>query len=190
MIRSTEDRNRSGGNVNNMLLFNSLIQAHDLEEIPLKGRAYTWSNMQNTPLFEKLDWIFTSPGWRTTFPNTSAIPMARLGSDHTPILIQISSNIPKAHIFRFDEYWLDFLEFKETVEKHWQHTGIYKNAAQDLTARFKSLRYGIKKWCKTISNLSVTIDNCNYVLAMMDGLEEQRALSVPEKNFSNILQNN
>ena len=62
-----------------MLLFNSIIQAHDLEEIPLKGRAYTWSNMQNIPLLEKLDWVFTSNGWTTTFPNTLAMPMARLG---------------------------------------------------------------------------------------------------------------
>jgi hypothetical protein len=55
LIRSTEDRNRPGGNINNMLLFNSLIQQHDLEEIPLKGRCYTWSNMQNNPLLKKLD---------------------------------------------------------------------------------------------------------------------------------------
>jgi exonuclease III len=55
LIRSQADRNRPGGNVNNMMLFNSLIQLHDLEEIPLKGRAFTWSNMQDTPLLEKLD---------------------------------------------------------------------------------------------------------------------------------------
>jgi hypothetical protein len=61
MIRSSEDGNIPGGNINNMLLFNSLIHQHDLDEIPLKGRMYTWSNMQNSPLVEKLDWIFTSP---------------------------------------------------------------------------------------------------------------------------------
>ena len=55
MIRSTEDRNRPGGNVSNMLLFNSIIQAHDWEEIPLKGRNFTWSNMQASPLLEKLE---------------------------------------------------------------------------------------------------------------------------------------
>jgi exonuclease III len=43
MIRSTSDRNRPGGNLSNILHFNSIIQEHDLEEIPLKGRSYTWS---------------------------------------------------------------------------------------------------------------------------------------------------
>ena len=46
LIICPQDRNRGGGDKNNMLLFNSAIQAHDLEEIPLKGRTFTWSNMQ------------------------------------------------------------------------------------------------------------------------------------------------
>jgi hypothetical protein len=37
LIRSPENRNREGGDVNNMLLFNRIISQHDLEEIPLKG---------------------------------------------------------------------------------------------------------------------------------------------------------
>jgi hypothetical protein len=37
MIGSNADRNRPGGNNNTMMLFNSLIQTHDLEKIPLKG---------------------------------------------------------------------------------------------------------------------------------------------------------
>jgi hypothetical protein len=41
LIRSQDDRSRLGGNTNNILLFNSLIQPHDLKEIPLQGRAYT-----------------------------------------------------------------------------------------------------------------------------------------------------
>ena len=60
LIRSPHDRNRPGGDSNNMLMFNSLLLQLDLVEIPLKGRNYTWSNMQDSPLLEKLDWIFTS----------------------------------------------------------------------------------------------------------------------------------
>jgi endonuclease/exonuclease/phosphatase family metal-dependent hydrolase len=117
MIRSTADRNRLGGNLSNILHFNSIIQEHDLEEIPLKGRNYTWSNMQDNPLLEKLDWIFTSHNWTINFPNTLTTPMARLGSDHVPILIQVGTDIPRAQIFRFEEYWMDFDGFSEEVEK-------------------------------------------------------------------------
>ena len=50
LIGSPHDRNRPGGDTNNMLMFNSLIQQLDLVEIPLKGRNFTWTNMQELPL--------------------------------------------------------------------------------------------------------------------------------------------
>jgi hypothetical protein len=50
-----------------MMNFSSAIQALVLEEIPLKGRNFTWSNMQDDPLLEKLDWIFTSANWTSDF---------------------------------------------------------------------------------------------------------------------------
>jgi hypothetical protein len=50
-----------------MMNFSSAIQALVLEEIPLKGRNFTWSNMQDDPLLEKHDWIFTSADWTSDF---------------------------------------------------------------------------------------------------------------------------
>jgi hypothetical protein len=80
-----------------------------------------------------------------------ASPTARLGSDHIPILIEIGSSIPKSQIFRFEEYWLDFDGLDEVVNNHWKNMEPYKNIAQYITARFKSLRQGTKKWSKHLS---------------------------------------
>lgn len=43
--RSLDNRNRAGGNFNDVMTFNQTIEALGLMEIPLKGRQYTWSNM-------------------------------------------------------------------------------------------------------------------------------------------------
>jgi len=43
--RSLENRNRAGGNINDIFIFNEVISNVGLQEIPLKGRKYTWSNM-------------------------------------------------------------------------------------------------------------------------------------------------
>ena len=51
-IRSPKDRNRPGGDVNQMLLFNEAISNLGLIELPLKGRQCSWSNMQTDPLLE------------------------------------------------------------------------------------------------------------------------------------------
>ena len=43
--------------MNDIFLFNSIISHLGLLELPLKGRKFTWSNMQDHPLLEQLDWF-------------------------------------------------------------------------------------------------------------------------------------
>jgi hypothetical protein len=48
-IRSQENQNKDGGNINDMFLFNEVIGHLGLLKLPMKGRSYTWSNMQRVP---------------------------------------------------------------------------------------------------------------------------------------------
>jgi endonuclease/exonuclease/phosphatase family metal-dependent hydrolase len=84
MIRYPENRNKLGGDPIRMLNFNLAISQLGLQEIPLKGQTFTWSNMQRQPLLEKLDWCFVSPAWSSNFPAASALTLARGASDHVP----------------------------------------------------------------------------------------------------------
>ena len=45
-IRGPDNRNKPGGDPNDMCTFNDIIRQQNLIELPLKGRLYTWSNMQ------------------------------------------------------------------------------------------------------------------------------------------------
>lgn len=67
-MRSCENRNRPGGNAEDMRLFNDIIRVLELIEIPIKGMNFTWSNMQDSPLLEQLDWVFTSSSWTDIYP--------------------------------------------------------------------------------------------------------------------------
>ena len=51
-MRSLENRNLPGGNVSDIFLFNEVIGHLGLVELPIKGRQFTWSNMQTEPLLE------------------------------------------------------------------------------------------------------------------------------------------
>lgn len=51
----------------------------------------------------------------------------------------------------------------------------------------KTLRYDLKAWSKGVSRLSILIQNCNQALAEIDGLEDQRPLTTPERNFRRII---
>jgi len=76
-IRSPNNRNRSGGDANDMFIFNDWIRSQHLTEIPIKGRKYTWSNMQENPLLEQLDWFFTSLHWTSSYPATLVNPQGK-----------------------------------------------------------------------------------------------------------------
>jgi hypothetical protein len=101
---SLENRNRSGGNVANTIIFNDDIGHLGLIELPIKGRAFTWSNMQSDPLLEQLDWFSTSPNWTLDYPLTEVFPMAQITSDHIPCRVSVSTRIPRANIFRLENF--------------------------------------------------------------------------------------
>lgn len=102
--RSLQSKNREGSSIQDIMVFNSILSNLGLQEIPLKGRKFTWSNMQQESLLEQLDWCFTSVIWTSVYPNTLMYPMSRVTSDHTPCVVQIGTSVPKAQIFRFENF--------------------------------------------------------------------------------------
>ena len=87
-----------------MMQFSDAIHNLALVEVPLKDRSFTWSNMQTTPLLEKLDWVFTSEIWTISFPSTSVRTLAKITSDHTPCCIEIGTTMAKSNIFKFGNF--------------------------------------------------------------------------------------
>ena len=54
LIRTQANRNRTGGNIQEMFAFNEAISKLRLVELPLKGCKFTWTNKQHPPLLERL----------------------------------------------------------------------------------------------------------------------------------------
>jgi hypothetical protein len=184
LMRSPENRNRPGGDTNNMMLFNDIISHLNLVEVPLKNRSFTWSNMQQNALLEKLDWVFTSSNWTTSFPNSLAFALSHAVSDHVPIVIQMESMVLKPNVFRFENFWICRPDFLPTVDFFWN---LPSHRAMLLSGKLKLFRRGLKAWSQEISKLNKRVNNSSYVLALLDGLEEQRALSIIEINFRQLL---
>lgn len=115
LIRSLENMNKPEGNISEIMQFNAVISNLGLVDIPLKGRKYTWSNMQDDPLLERLDWFFTSASWTLSYPNTLAFPLARSTFAHVPCVIKIQTTMPKSNIFRFENWWLQQDSFMPLV---------------------------------------------------------------------------
>jgi hypothetical protein len=151
--RSLEDGNREGGNMQDIIIFNEVISNLGLQEIPLKGRNFTWSNMQQNPLLEQIDWCFTSTNWISDYPNTLLIPLSRPTSDHTPCMVQIQTSISKTQIFRFENFWIDQPDFLNVVQAAWNTNVRASNSATRLSAKLKHLRRVLRRWAKGLSRL-------------------------------------
>lgn len=171
-----------------MYLFNEAISALGLVELPLKGRRFTWSNKQTSPLLERLDWFFTSASWTLCYPTTFVYPSVMETSDHVPCVISISTSIPKRSRFQFENYWMEQSDFFSIVQQGWYAPEHITDAAKIITAKFKNLRKVLKEWQSNISNLKQTIANVKLILTFMLFVEEFRDLTVPEWNFKTILE--
>ena len=93
-------------------------------------------------------------------------------SDHIPYVVQFDSSIPRAQIFRFENFWVGHLEFLGKVEYLWNLPSFREIVACLITAKFKTLRSGLKAWSKTHSKLNQMINNCYFTIAVLVGLEE------------------
>jgi hypothetical protein len=111
LMRKPDDQNKPGGNLSEIMEFNAAISNQRLEEMRLNGAKYTWTNKQLSPLLECLDWFFASISWLTNYPGSYVSTLPRDISDHTPCLISISIDIPKAKVFHFENCWLSHDEF-------------------------------------------------------------------------------
>jgi hypothetical protein len=58
LIRRPSDRNKPKGNVQEMFRFNEVISNLRLQELLLQGHKFTWTNKQESPLLERLEWFF------------------------------------------------------------------------------------------------------------------------------------
>lgn len=141
------------------MMFNDAISTLGLNEILLQGRKFNWSNMQPSPLLEKLDWVFTSSSWTLSYPSTSAKALEMIPSNHTPCIVFISTVIPKCKSsdlritgsfffwdFFFENYWLLQEQFACIVSEVWQDIDHHSNSARCNIAKFKLLRKNLREW--------------------------------------------
>jgi hypothetical protein len=170
-----------------MFAFNEAISKLCLNEIPLKGCKYTWTNKQQDPLLERLDWFFSSSSWVSYLPNTWASALSRDTSDHMSCLVTASTKVPKPNVFRFENYWLQHHQFSDIFQAAWNLPSNHSDKAKKISSKFKILRRILKAWKNQLPNLVKTIQNCKEVILFLDTLEENRDLSLEEWNFRSLV---
>ncbi|XP_025702516.1 uncharacterized protein [Arachis hypogaea] len=89
-------------------------------------RGPQWENLER--VFKRLDRALANADWRIKFHEARVEVLARVKSDHHPLLITMKpkDNLANNKPFRFEAMWSRHPDFKQFVESHWsgaQHWG-------------------------------------------------------------------
>jgi hypothetical protein len=118
-----------------------------LLEINLAGRAYTWGNNQENQVMCRLDRVFCTTHFDSAFPLANIRALARIRSDHTPIVWDSGeTRPPKKGSFKFEKWWLVIPEFKDIVLKAWSLDGNFYSVLDKWQAKVRYLRKLAKGW--------------------------------------------
>jgi hypothetical protein len=107
-----------------------------------------------------------------------------------PCLVSITTDFPKAKIFRFENYWMMHDEFMQKVAHGWDFTTIEGDKAKRMMTKFKNFRRVLRQWHAQLPNLNKSIESNKMMISFLDTLEEFRDLSLEEWNFQKLIHEN
>jgi hypothetical protein len=120
LIRGPQDKNNSNVNWPLVNAFNDVITRMAHREVACIGARFTWSNRRRSPIRCVLDRALVALEWESQFPCLSLRASTSLGSDHTPLVFDTGSVVPRRPSwFFFETSWFDIPGFKEMVAARW-----------------------------------------------------------------------
>ena len=178
MIYRAADKNNSRLNCRSMCRFRSFINRAQLEEVPLIGRHFTWSNERENPTLELLDRVFGSTDWMATFPRHMLRPLSTDCSDHCPLLLQFDAFHGVKRRFHFEPHWAKFLDFKEVVAAAWTIHVFSADPFRILDFKFRNVAKELKSWSnKKIGSIRLQSTLTREAIMCLDEEMERRQLS-------------
>lgn len=91
-----------------------------MEELGCKRSMYTWLNNRKglMRIMEQLDRLLGNKQWSQKFPKAQCINELVIGSDHSPLTIELEhADIRGRKRFRFEEMWLEHEECGTVIMK-------------------------------------------------------------------------
>nr|XP_023872395.1 uncharacterized protein LOC111985008 [Quercus suber] len=104
-------------------------------DLGFSGPKFTWTNKRELGgLIQcRLDRVWANPDWKSSFPEAKVTHLARVNSDHYPLLLNLCPNLTNAsnRPFRFQPMWLSHNDFPVIVRESWADMDV--NLAEAIT---------------------------------------------------------
>eukprot|EP00253_Pinus_taeda_P009472 PITA_09472 len=128
----------------------TLIQAHNLLDIPPQNEKYTWSNKRtgNSNIKERLDRILVHERIVASFPSIKSKIIQASTSDHKPVVLTLDKGRNLGPLpFKYNKAWDYKEEFRKLVQEQWAKE-VIGSPHYTWETKLKSLRTTIKQWAR------------------------------------------
>ncbi|XP_019189015.1 PREDICTED: uncharacterized protein LOC109183391 [Ipomoea nil] len=140
-----ETKNYSSFSAHRSSDFSGWIQDEGLIDMGFSGPSLTWVKNGNNDNIKgaRLDRAMCNLDWRIMFPEVTVTHLARLASDHAPILVQIKGKRLSRPIasFVFQAAWFTREDIRDVVDNTW-------DSNQNIVDNSKALAAALSEWNK------------------------------------------
>lgn len=179
-IRSLGKRKGCTRRDSGMLEFNNFIEELELFDVPMLGRQFTWSNLEDGGRWSRIDRVLLSSEWIEKF-KLKLWGLPRGVSDHCPLILMEDVRDWGPKPFRFINAWLLHPEFLSFIKKSWEELTVYGWAGFVTVMKLRHLRLVLKKWNREVfGNVSYSLKKAQEELHELDLVSESRDLGDDE----------
>ncbi|CAL1412960.1 unnamed protein product [Linum trigynum] len=153
--------------------FGEFLNEAELVDLGFSGPRFTWTRGKESDTYKasRIDRSICNLEWNEGFPNTSVTHLARLSSDHHPILTTVSnqggSNLSMRR-FKFEAAWFTHEDFLSFLADSWDPLNALPMALQDLSKK-------LQLW--NTSNFGNVHQRKKRLVARIEGIERRLANS-------------
>lgn len=181
MILRGSEKSNSDLNRAMMTKFQNFVDDHELKELYIHGRRFTWSNERNAPTFTKIDRILVSVEWELSNPDYLLQALSTSASDHAPLHLSTSTHFCAKHLFRFELYWTKLEGFEEAVREAWVCSNEIFDPFKRLDALFRNTTAFLQAWGqRKTGNIKMLMKVANWLILRFDRAQETISLSALE----------
>ncbi|PWA52122.1 hypothetical protein CTI12_AA457560 [Artemisia annua] len=144
-----EKAGRRGCNNSQMKDFLEACNFCDLNDMSASGVKFTWNNGRRgtANVKKRLNRFLTNADWLNLFPGASFYNLARVASDHSPIVSRLLPHVKKKTMFRFESMWLRDESIHEVVKDAWAN-GVAAGLQHDPCAIVGECAAKLSEWNK------------------------------------------
>lgn len=168
-----------------------------LVEAGYYGNRFTWCNNRGFPktIWKRLDRLFLNSNWVDELGDTTVQHLARVSSDHAPLLITIRTpEVNRPKYFKFLDFWIEHEDFKGVVAEAWQEK-VVGNAMWILHQKLKKVCQKLSCWSRQAfgdiyeepKRLEKEIEEAEYELTIDDDPEKRSKINLKKAQYLQFL---